>query len=314
MKSLTLIPKSVRTPEIRYRVRNRVRYRAAHVSKRLPISVTILLTLGFAFGASTLFAAADPEPGKTWTLAIGISKYQHLPNDLWLQYPAIDAQTFARFIASPRGGAAPPEQIRVLTDEQATTAAIRHTFDTFLNNVGKNDTVFVLIAGHGTVDNTGAYVLTYDSDPGNLAGTALPMADLHKLVEEEVTHAGHVILLADVCRAAAIAGQKTTTLATLLEKVGETSGEMLGLMAARPKEVSFEGPTYGGGHGAFTWSVLQGLNGEADTDRDGFVTAGELIDYVSSDVPKGTDGKQHPRDFGNMENTTKLADLSRPGL
>ena len=264
--------------------------------------------------ACALQAADAPEPGKTWTLAIGISKYQSLPRDLWLQYPAVDAQTFAKFVASPRGGGAPAEQIRVLIDEQATTAAIRHAFSTFLTSVGKNDTVYVLIAGHGTVDNTGAYVLTYDSDPANLAATALPMADLHKLVEEEVTHAGHVVLLADVCRAAAIAGQKTTTLANLLEKVGETSGEMLGLMAARPKEVSFEGPAFGGGHGAFTWSVLKGLNGEADADHDGFVTAGELIDYVSGDVPKGTDGKQHPRDFGNMENTTKLADLSKPGL
>jgi len=271
-----------------------------------------LVFLALATGA--LFAADAPEPAKTWTLAIGISKYQHLPNDLWLQYPAIDANTFAKFVASPRGGAAPPEQVRILTDEQATTAAIRHAFATFLSGVGKNDTVYVLIAGHGTVDNTGAYILTYDADPGNLAATALPMGDVHKLVEDEVGHAGHVILLADVCRAASIAGQKTTTLANLLEKVGETSGEMLGLMAARPKEVSFEGPTFGGGHGAFTWSVLKGLNGEADVDHDGFVTAGELIDYVSTDVPKGTDGKQHPRDFGNMENTTKLADLSKPAL
>ena len=201
----------------------------------------ILLVLA----AFALHAADAPEPGKTWVLAIGISKFQHLPNELWLQYPEIDAKTFANFIASPRGGGAPPEQIRVLTNEQATTANIRHTFETFLSNVGKNDTVYVMIASHGTVDNTGAYVLTYDSDAANLAGTALPMADLHNIVEQEVTHAGHVILLADVCRAAAIAGQKTTTLANLLEKVGETSGEMLGLMAARPKEVSFEGHTFG---------------------------------------------------------------------
>jgi hypothetical protein len=56
------------------------------------------------------------------------------------------------------------------------------------------------------------------------------------------------------------------------------------------------------------------LDGAADSDHDGFVTAGELIDYVSAGVPGLTHGKQHPRDFGNMENATKLADISKPGI
>jgi uncharacterized caspase-like protein len=122
------------------------------------------------------------------------------------------------------------------------------------------------------------------------------------------------VLLADVCRAATIAGQKTTALGGAIEQIGEAPGEMLGLMAARPKELSMESPEFGGGHGAFTWSVLKGLEGAADADKDGFVTAGELIDYVTKDVSTMTKNKQHPRDFGNMENMTKLADLSRPGI
>jgi hypothetical protein len=60
--------------------------------------------------------------------------------------------------------------------------------------------------------------------------------------------------------------------------------------------------------------VLRGLSGAADADKDGFVSAGELIDFVTSDVPKLTNNRQHPRDFGNMENNTKLSDLSKPGI
>jgi uncharacterized caspase-like protein len=82
-------------------------------------------------------------------------------------------------------------------------------------------------------------------------------------------------------------------------------------MAARPTELSREGPEFGGGHGAFTYSLLKGLEGAADTDHDGFVTAGELIDFVTTDVSKSTGGKQHPRDFGNMDNATRLSDLSK---
>ena len=261
--------------------------------------------------AAASLHGADVAPGKTWALLVGISQYQKLPHDLWLQYPDADATAFSRFLASAQGGSVPAGQILVLTNEQATTAAVRAGLRGFLKDrPGKNDTVYVLIAGHGTVDNTGAYILTWDSDPENLAATALPMAELHSVVEEELNRAGRVILLADVCRAATIAGQKTASLGAVVEKIGEAPGEMLGLMAARPKELSIEGPDFGGGHGAFTWAVLQGLNGAADTDRDGSVSAGELIDYVSAQVPKLTGNRQHPRDFGNMENTTRLSGLT----
>jgi uncharacterized caspase-like protein len=265
--------------------------------------------------ALSLLRAEAPPPGKTYAVVIGISKYQKLPPDLWLQYPEADARAFAEYLASPRGGAVPPERTLVLTNDKATTTALRSAFQSFLGtNPGKDDTVFILVAGHGTVDNSGAYILTYDSDPANLAQTALPMSELHSVVEEELSRVGHVIFLADVCRAATIAGQKTASLGGIVEKLGEAPGEMLGLMAARPSELSLEGPEFGGGHGAFTWSVLKGLEGAADQDRDGFVSAGELIDFVTADVPKLTRNRQHPRDFGNMDNATKLSDLSRPGI
>jgi uncharacterized caspase-like protein len=277
----------------------------------LPL-LAAFLTLSVAPASPAAEIAPD---AKTFALVVGISKYQKLPQELWLQYPDSDAKALSQLLASPRGGSIPADQMLVLANEQATTAAIRAGFDTFLRKrPGKNDTVYVLIAGHGTVDNTGAYILTYDSDPQNLAGTALPMAELHSVVEQALTNVGHVILLADVCRAATIAGQKTTALGGIVAQLGEAPGEMLGLMAARPKELSLESPEFGGGHGAFTWSVLRGLSGAADADHDGFVTAGELIDFVSTDVSILTHNKQHPRDFGNMENSTKLTDLSKPGI
>ena len=282
------------------------------MGKFLPLASALTTAV---FATSLLGAAEIPPDAKTFALVVGISKYQKLPQDLWLQYPEADARSLVEHLASPRGGSVPADQIVLLTNEQATTAAIRNAFQSFVKTrPGKDDSVYILIAGHGTVDNSGAYILTYDSDPENLASTGLPMAELHSLVEEELTRAGHVILLADVCRAASIAGQKTTNLGGIVEKIGEAPGEMLGLMAARPKELSLEGPEFGGGHGAFTYSVLKGLEGAADSDHDGFVTAGELIDFVSTDVPGATRNKQHPRDFGNMENSTRLSDLSKPGI
>jgi uncharacterized caspase-like protein len=274
-----------------------------------------LLAVLLSGAASAIPLPAAVGNGKTYALVVGISQYQKLPQESWLQYPDADAKVLSQHLASPRGGGIPADQMLVLTNGQATTSAIRDGLKTFLNTrPGGNDTVFILIAGHGTVDNTGAYILTYDSDPQNLAGTALPMAELHTDVEQALAKVGHVVLLADVCRAATIAGQKTATLGNSVAEIGEAPGEMLGLMAARPKELSLEGPEFGGGHGAFTWAVLRALEGAADSDKDGFVSAGELIDFVTTDVPGLTHDRQHPRDFGNMENSTKLADLTKPGI
>ena len=260
-------------------------------------------------------AAAISPDAKTFAMIVGIGKYQKLPQDLWLQFPGADAKAFGDFLGTKAGGGVPADQMLVLSDEQATTAALRNAFHTFLKSrPGKKDTVFILLAGHGTVDTRGAYLVTYDSDPQDLSTTAMPMAELQKLVEEELSQVGRVVLLADVCRAATIGNTKPASIAAVVEKLGEAPGEMLGLMASRPKELATEGTQFGGGHGAFTWSILQALEGQGDENKDKSVTAGELIDYVRGDVPGKTGSKQHPRDFGNMENATKLSDVSRAGV
>ena len=264
---------------------------------------------------AALAAAAIAPDAKTFALLIGISKYQKLPQDLWLQFAHADAATFAQHLQSGRGGGVPPENLMLLSDEQATTAAVRNAFQSFLRNrAGKKDTVFIMVAGHGTVDSKGSYILTYDSDPQDLSTTAIPMQEIQDLVQQELAKVGRIVLLADVCRAAAIGQTKPTNVNAAVERLGEATGEILGLMASRPKEVSYEGPQYGGGHGAFTYSVLKGLEGGADENKDQSVNVNEIIEYVRSQVATLTNGKQHPRDFGNMDNSTPLSDLKKPGI
>jgi tetratricopeptide (TPR) repeat protein len=264
---------------------------------------------------AALKAAEISPDAKTYALLIGISKYQKLPQDLWLKFADADAKTFTQHLASARGGALPADQMITLTDEGATTAAIRNAFQTLLRNrAGKKDTIFVLIAAHGTVDTKGSYILTYDSDPQDLSSTALPMAEIQSLVDDELSKVGRVVMMADVARAANIGNLKTATIGTAVEKLGTAPGSMLGLMAARPREFSVEGTQFGGGHGAFTYALVKGLQGLADHDDDRFVSAGELTDYVRTNVPTLTGNKEHPRDFGNLENATKLSDLSKQGI
>ena len=124
--------------------------------------------------AASATAAAAPG-GKTYALLVGISKYAK--PELSLQFANADADVFGKLLESPRGGGLPPDNVLLLTDDKATTAAVRNGFQDFLKRrATKNDTVVILIAGHGTVEVPGsknAFILTYDSDPQDLKSTAL---------------------------------------------------------------------------------------------------------------------------------------------
>ena len=259
-------------------------------------------------------AAASSEGGRTLALLVGVSHYQRLGQDQWLQYAHKDAELFRQHLASQRNDL-PRTEIELLENESATTAAVRLKFETFLKaRAGKKDTVILFIAAHGIVETgKGAFILTYDSDPQDLASTALPMADVQKLIDEDLSKVGRVLAFIDVCHAATIGSIHSPMINSAVEKLGEAQGEILGLMASRPKEFSIEGPEFQN-HGAFTYYLVKGLQGEADKNKNGSVDVNEIIAYVRDKVAEGTRDKQHPRDFGNAPNELKLATMSGPGI
>jgi tetratricopeptide (TPR) repeat protein len=256
--------------------------------------------------------APQPSTGQTYALLVGITKYKR--KELSLQFAEADATMFSKFFQTARGGAIPAENILLLTDEKATTAAIRSGFNDFLKRrAQKNDTVQIVIAGHGTVDDHQAYIVTYDSDPDDLVDTALPMAELRTLFEDQLKNVGRVIMFADVCRAGTIGSIHSAAVNSGVYSFGEAKGDLFGFLASRPNELSFEGSQFGGGHGAFSYYVMRGLEGAADENGDSTVDLNELIEYVSREVPHSTAGKQHPREFGVFNNMT-LSDIHKPGI
>jgi len=260
--------------------------------------------------------AAAQTGGQTYALLVGISKYAK--PELALQFANADASVFGKLLESPLGGGVPAGNILLLTDERATTAAVRNGFQDFLKRRGgKNDTVVILIAGHGTVEVPGsksAFILTYDSDPQDLKSTALAVDELQSLFEEQLSKVGRVLLFVDVCKAGTVGTIHNTTVSSNVQQLGDIQGDLFGLLASRPREVSLEGPEFGGGHGVFSYFVIKGLEGAADANHDGVVDADELIKYVSEQVPMATGNKQHPREFGTYDNMMQLSDTRKAGI
>jgi tetratricopeptide (TPR) repeat protein len=125
---------------------------------------------------------------------------------------------------------------------------------------------------------------------------------------------GRVLLFVDVCKAGTIGTIHNTSVSANVQQLGDVEGDLFGLLASRPKEVSLEGPQFGGGHGVFSYYVIKGLEGAADENHDGVVDATELIKYVNDNVAMATDNKQHPREFGTYDNSLRLSDIKKPGI
>jgi len=60
-------------------------------------------------------------------------------------------------------------------------------------------------------------------------------------------------------------------------------------------------------HGIFTYFLIKGLQGLADTDSDGLITVDEVYTYVSKQVPQATNQEQHPVKKGIVEGPLVLS-------
>jgi uncharacterized caspase-like protein len=236
--------------------------------------------------------------GRRWAVVIGVSHYADAAIPA-LRYAEADARAMHDFLRSPLGGAVPAERIRLLVNEQATTAAIRDALFTFLQQAEPDDQVTIYVATHGAPDPArpaNLYILSYDTDVQRMAATAFPMWDFQTAVRRQIA-AQRVVVIADACHSAGTLVDDAQRLNEAWDALFNPSMRMT-LSAARGTEYSREGPQWGGGHGVFTHALLEGLRGAADADHDGVVTFTEAAVWVERTVPSQTNGEQNPQRSG----------------
>ena len=261
--------------------------------------------------------SADPatlqQRGRLWAVVIGVSRYANIPPESQLRFADRDAQSFAAFLRSPSGGGFASDHIQLLLDEKATLSAVRTSLGTWLGRSAEpEDIVYIFFAGHGVTEGEhDGYLLAHDSDPQNLYATALPITELDKIITQRI-RARNIVLIADACHAgnlgwASRGAAEEILISRYLTEVGAAGQGLLRLLASRADERSYEDTQWGGGHGAFTYFLLEGLKGKADRDHDGTVRAAELIGYLSSVVPEQTKALQHPQAAGHMDPAMPLA-------
>ena len=226
---------------------------------------------------------------RSYALVVGISAYKNLPKSAQLEFPNRDAEDIYAALISPEGGQFPAENVHKLINERATVENIRHELEVWLPSVTQdNDRVLIYFAGHGFVSGGKGWLATYDVDLHSITTTAYPMEKLGSVIGGKIKGKWKV-LITDACHSGAITPeadrqQVTNTLLDLQKS-------LFSLTASRDREQSFESDRWGGGHGIFTYYVIKGIEGEADTNGDGVVDADELAEYVHTNVRLATEGQ-----------------------
>lgn len=283
-------------------------------------SLLVLTLAGTAGGDERGFGGVKRVHGhrqdiQRWAVIIGISKYKNPQKVTPLKYAAADAKAFYEFIKTPVGGGFDDDHIRLLLDEQATVQAVRSALGTFLKKAVRDDLVYIYFAGHGAPEPnnpSNLYFLTYEADPGDLFGTALPMDQITYILQKHI-FAERVVVLTDACHSAGIGGSLGGTrggenaINQYVRELARTKPGRAVITGSRTGEYSQEGKRWGGGHGAFTHYWLEGLKGAADADANGIVTLGEAFDYTSRNVARDTQNNQHPDTLGSFDNDMPLA-------
>jgi tetratricopeptide (TPR) repeat protein len=260
--------------------------------------------------------------GDIYALLVGVSEYANLDKSAWLKYADADADLMKAYLQSARGGSVPETNIECLTNQQAKRGAIQAKLAATMARAKENDTVIVFIAAHGVAlsggAQDGAYILTNDSS-FEKPEDALPMRLVQNLIEQPGGRAKQVLVFVDVCHSGTIgllphAARALNELAgATLEHLASAAG-VFGLMSSEDKQVSFESDRFGNGHGAFTWYLLEGLNGAAAASGNA-VSRESLLDYVYNAVCEATNGRQTPALRGNTELAVAIVENSLvPGM
>ncbi len=257
------------------------------------------------------------KSGKTYAVIVGISDYKDTQiKDL--KFASRDAEVFSEYLKSKAGGSVPAEQIRLLTGENATIAAIYNALKWAELSVNQNDLFFFYFAGHGDVESSLyklGFLLAYDTPFQNYLNNAVRIEDLNILANTlSVVKEVNTVIITDACHSGKLAGSDNRGSALVGDQLAKVEKKEVRLTSCEADQKSYEDELWGGGRGVFSFYLVKGLKGLADQDKDDIVTLQEIKTYLESNVSKDVSNlilnEQNPVVAG--KSTTVLSRITEP--
>jgi WD40 repeat protein len=226
-----------------------------------------------------------------YVLAVGVTAYDDHGFAEGVRFAAQDAESIrARFDIANSRGLYKHIHLATLLDRQATRANILAALGMLGNAVKPSDVFVLYLSGHGTAID-GAYHFV----PQEVRYTNRERLHEQSLDETSLRtalsgiKAGKSLILIDTCSSGAFAGPPGRYLGEkeALDRFSRVTGRTI-IAAAANDKMALEGE---GGHGAFTYILLEALKGKAAHNDSGFILVSELAAYVEEELPRLTQRK-----------------------
>lgn len=221
----------------------------------------------------------------------------HDPTLARLTAPQADISAFAGVLQDPRLGAF--DDVQILHNRP--NADVRRAIARFFHDRQRDDLLLLYFSGHGVLDEEGQlYLATPDTERDLLDATAITAHYVNRLMRR--CRSRRQVLILDCCHSGAFTRSAKGGGVGTEVGIGETfAGDGTGhvvLAASKATEYAFEGDEVTGEAqpSIFTRALVEGIRtGDADLDRDGYITPEELYDYAYRRVrqvsPHQTPGK-----------------------
>ena len=241
----------------------------------------------------------------TVALIIGIEKYKKSPD---ATFANLDAKYFYEY--AKKGFGIKQKNIKQLLDEDAsfidTISILKKWLPAKIQS--KKTNLIIFFAGHGLASSDGKelYLLHQDSDPDLLSRTALSRTELFK--EIIALNPKSVTIFLDTCYSGVSRDEKTLLASArpvriVAEEQDEIPSNFTIFSASKLNQIS--SGLKEANHGIFSYYLMKGLEGKADSNQDKKITNGELLAYMDQNV------SQKASELGRQQNPSLSGDPNK---
>ena len=231
-------------------------------------------------------------------LIIGVEEYSDTSK---ASYANLDAKYFYDYAIKAFG--AKKQNIKLLINEEANRVSTIKALKKWLKSkVRFNQTdLIVFFAGHGMASSDGKelYLLPQDGDPDLLADTALSRTSLFETIIDLKPKS--VTMFLDTCYSGMSRDEEmllasARPIRIVVEDQDGVPDNFTIFSASQMMQISsgFKDVE----HGIFSYYLMKGLEGKADTNKDKKITNGELLAYMDQNV------SQKASEYGRQQNPT----------
>ena len=238
-------------------------------------------------------------------LVIGIENYKQAPK---ADFANLDARYFKEY--ATKGFGVPKSNIKLLINDDASLVSSLGTINKWLPGKIKRDQsdLIIFFAGHGLASNDGKelYILPQDGDPDLLSRTALSRSELFQQIIQLGPRS--VTIFFDTCYSGVSRNEETLLASArpvriVADDEGEIPDNFTIFSASQLDQIS--SGLKEAKHGIFSYYLMKGLEGKADSNKDKQITNGELLAYMDLNV------SQRAAELGRQQNPMLSGDENK---